>query len=276
VVSYASWYASASKQPSAYRQLLHDVFGADQDVGQQGFSTRQQILDMAAAIGARPGARIVDVCSGSSGPAACIASTLECTVIATDRSPSAFHGAHEHAPPSLHAVVGDALRLPFTGESFDGALVLDSFTSLHEPARVLGEVARVLRPGGGLAFSTEAGPALLPAERRKFRRSEVPSIMATAEWMRLLRRAGFAAVRLNDRTRSAVVIARRLADRLAAAGPELKAELGEQAVDDLAATLAAWAELLECGRVSEVAVVAERRHARDVAGPHEPAALSLA
>jgi hypothetical protein len=67
---------------------------------------------------------------------------------------------------------------------------------------------------------------------------------------------GQAAVWWNDRTRSATVIARRLADRLAAAGPELKAELGDKAVDDLAATLAAWAELLECGRVAELAIMA--------------------
>jgi SAM-dependent methyltransferase len=256
VVSYPSWYASAGKQPSSYRQLLRAVFGADQDIGQQGFSTREQIIELAAAIGARPGVRILDVCSGPSGPAACIASTLECTTIAMDRSTTALHGAHEDGRPDLHSVAGEAASLPFASESFDGTLVLDSFTSLHEPARVLSEVARVLRPGGGLAFSTEVGPALLPAERRKFRHSEVPSIMTAAEWSRLLRSAGFVAVRWNDRTRSATVIARRLADRLAAAGPELKAELGDKAVDDLAATLAAWAELLECGRVAELAIMA--------------------
>jgi hypothetical protein len=80
----------------------------------------------------------------------------------------------------------------------------------------------------------------------------------------------------NDRTRSAAVIAKRLADRLAAAGSELKAELAARAVDDLAATLAAWAELLECGRVSELAVVVERRHTRDLADSREHAVLSAA
>jgi len=61
-------------------------------------------------------------------------------------------------------VEGVAERLPFDPGSFDSALVTYSLCSMHEPARALAEVRRVLRPGGELVF-VEHGLAPDPATR---------------------------------------------------------------------------------------------------------------
>lgn len=52
------------------------------------------------------------------------------------------------------AVLGDALRLPFRAESFDGAAALWMLYHLANPVLALQEAHRVLRAGGLLAVST--------------------------------------------------------------------------------------------------------------------------
>jgi len=47
-------------------------------------------------------------------------------------------------------LAGDAERLPFAGASFDLVIANDSLEHFRDPAAALGELARVLRPGGTL------------------------------------------------------------------------------------------------------------------------------
>lgn len=56
------------------------------------------------------------------------------------------------APVPVELVEGMAERLPFDARSFDSVLVTFSLCSVDDPARVLAEVRRVLRPGGELVF----------------------------------------------------------------------------------------------------------------------------
>jgi len=52
--------------------------------------------------------------------------------------------------------VGDLHELPFPDDSFDQVLLFNVLTYLKSPPRALGELARVLRPGGSLALVTLA------------------------------------------------------------------------------------------------------------------------
>ena len=60
----------------------------------------------------------------------------------------------EHRAPGMPAIRGVGERLPFADESFDLIVCLWVLEHLKEPATVLGEVRRVLRPGGHFVFLT--------------------------------------------------------------------------------------------------------------------------
>ncbi len=97
---------------------------------------------------------------------------------------------------------GRAEELPFAAHSFDSAVVTYSLCSVDDPARVLSELRRVLRPDGELLF-VEHGLARDPATQRRQR-------MLTPMWRRvaggcrldrdigaLVREAGFRSVELS-------------------------------------------------------------------------------
>lgn len=53
-----------------------------------------------------------------------------------------------------HVVAGTADRLPFKDESFDAVSSILAFSYVPDPAAMLAEVSRVLRPGGRVAICT--------------------------------------------------------------------------------------------------------------------------
>jgi ArsR family transcriptional regulator len=55
---------------------------------------------------------------------------------------------------TVRFVRGDMHALPFTAERFDEALLMNALCFARKPARVLAEIARVLRPGGRLIAVT--------------------------------------------------------------------------------------------------------------------------
>lgn len=52
----------------------------------------------------------------------------------------------------LKFLVADAHKLPFASASFDGAVALEVLEHVASPEKVLGEIKRVLRPGGYAVF----------------------------------------------------------------------------------------------------------------------------
>jgi SAM-dependent methyltransferase len=107
-------------------------------------------------LGVAPGDRLLDLGAGG-GRHAFEASRRGARVIALDADAAelkdvgaifAAMDAHD-----VGAVNGDALRLPFPDASFDRIVCLNAFHHVPNPADVLNEMARVLRPGGIAGFS---------------------------------------------------------------------------------------------------------------------------
>ena len=252
MVGFDRWYQAVSRSGSAYRRVLEAAFGQDQFVGQQGFSSRDQLLALGAAALRDSDGPLLDVCCGAGGPAECIAAQLGTRVIGVDLSLPALRLAR------LSTVAGDAAKLPFSDGSFGAALLLDSLASVQALDVLFAEVARVLRPGGGLGVTAEVGRPLSSTERARFTRSAPPTVVEEHTLRACLAGAGFATADVSNHTPRAAAVAHGLVAGLTDLRDDLVKELGQDAVEDLTATLSCLADLLSSRRVSEIALVARR------------------
>jgi ubiquinone/menaquinone biosynthesis C-methylase UbiE len=110
------------------------------------------------------------------------------------------------ANPGVEIVDGDIERLPFPDGSFDFACAIEVLRYLREPARGVGELARVLKRGG-VAFVTAAPRYSLsgyPLLNQITGRAKVPTFtkvrqtfLSEAQARALFERAGFSAVEIH-------------------------------------------------------------------------------
>ncbi len=122
--------------------------------------------------GVGPGRRVLDLgCGGGRHAFACLRAGA--SVVALDAAPGEVASAaamlaamceagEAPAGAGWAAVVGDAGRLPFPAASFDVVVASEVLEHIADDAAALGELARVLLPGGCLAVTVPRfGPELV-------------------------------------------------------------------------------------------------------------------
>jgi len=129
-------------------------------------------LRTADLAGIEPGARVLDVASGTGTSALVLARERGADVTGVELGAGAVAEAGERAhreglAHQVRFVEGDAEALPVAGGSFDAVLCECSLCLFADKERALAEIVRVLRPGGALALSdVVAETAALPAPLR--------------------------------------------------------------------------------------------------------------
>jgi ubiquinone/menaquinone biosynthesis C-methylase UbiE len=78
------------------------------------------------------------------------------TITCLDRSPRVLGAARTRlaSVPNVRYLLGELEAIPARARSFDHVLLFNVLASARHPARVVSEVTRVLRPGGGLTLVT--------------------------------------------------------------------------------------------------------------------------
>ncbi len=118
--------------------------------------TTQPAAQLIAFAGIQPGERVLDVGTGT-GVAAVTAARKGARVSAVDLTPALLEHARENgriAGVDVEWKEGDAEQIPFADGAFD--VVISQFAHMFAPRPdvVVGEMRRVLAPGGRVAFST--------------------------------------------------------------------------------------------------------------------------
>jgi sarcosine/dimethylglycine N-methyltransferase len=155
--------------PINEQQILHDLArdgvaldGLSEAVleryDQDHFGGLEAVDRLADLAGIGPGMHVLDVCSGMGGPARYLAHHRGCRVTGLDITASRHAGAQR-----LTALVGledrvdfrlgNALEMPFADAGFDVVIGQEAFCHVPDKPRLIAECARVVKPGGTIAFT---------------------------------------------------------------------------------------------------------------------------
>ena len=122
-----------------------------------------------AELGLRPGARILDLCTGTGDLAvAALRAQPAASVIGIDFAGEMLRLASQKMASlglaSVRLVRGDGTRIPLGDATCDAATIGFGIRNVVDPGAALRELARVLRPGGRLAI-LEFGQPRVPGIR---------------------------------------------------------------------------------------------------------------
>ena len=137
-----------------------------------------EVLMLAHQARVGPGVPVLDLCCGVAGPGRLITAESGCHYLGVDHSASALAAARRLA--------GD---LPCR---FEVVFLLETMLAFPDKDALVGEVARVLEPGGRFAFTVEEGRPLTEQERAQMPAADTVWPIELAELTGVLRDTGLA------------------------------------------------------------------------------------
>lgn len=199
-----------------YALIRREAFG--EEIGQFSWLTADEYRRFFAWVGIDESSSVVEIASGSGGPALFMAQETGCRATGADIHQAGVDAANARAhelglSARVRFVCADAReRLPFEDETFDALTCIDSFNHMYERDGVLAEWHRVLAPGARLLFTdpiTVTGP--LRREEMITRSGSMGEFVFTPPGVveKLLDEAGFVEVRVEDCTQNMDEVAAR-------------------------------------------------------------------
>jgi len=170
--------ADLGKNPEAVSAMFDDV-AKGYDITNAILSGGNAVLWRIAtvrAIDPQPGERVLDIAAGTGTSAAAIAKS-GAEVVALDFSPGMLkEGRKRH--PNLTFVEGDAESLPFPPKSFDAVTISFGLRNVNNPQLALGEMYRVLKPGGRVVICEFSHPdrAVIKGSYKAYLKYVMPAV----------------------------------------------------------------------------------------------------
>lgn len=194
-------YSELHRLDSPANRLIRDaIWSREDDIGQQSFCTLPYFDEMVHRVRITAGMRVLDVGSGTGGPALYIAGRAGCRIdgveineVGVEVARGLAAGAGVGDRLSFHR--GDAMSMPFPDGTFDAAISFNVMNVFADKVGLFREVARVLRPGGRWAFLSgtfELDEGDRDVRRRLARGYLIPQFYdSLAAYKAKLREAGF-------------------------------------------------------------------------------------
>jgi SAM-dependent methyltransferase len=210
---YNNVYSSFGSEAEA--AVRRQTYG--EDIGQSSWMTASEWLGFADLLRVTDASEVLEVGSGSGGPAIYLALKRGCRVTGLD--------INEHGVRNANALAADrgltdrvdfrvanaAEALSFPPEVFDAIVSNDAMCHIDHRLAVLREWQRVLRPRGRVLFTDAMVITGLVSHEELAIRSSIGFYLFVppGENERLLREAGFKLLEVDDLTGSAAEISRR-------------------------------------------------------------------
>jgi len=244
--------------------IRKDTYGID--IGQNSWLTVDEYERLLPLLQLGPETHVLEVASGSGGPAIYVARTHGCRVTGIDASESGIATASQLAAAAgLDARVqfrhADATGpLPFEAGAFDALVCIDSMNHFPDRAGVLREWQRVLRPGGRALFTDPvviSGPV---TNDELARRSSIGLFVFVPPGVNeaLIAEAGLRVIRQEDVTANAALTAGRWHQARAVRRDALLQIEGEARFTGLQTFFQTVHDLTRERRLSRVAYVVEK------------------
>ena len=199
-------------------RVRQKTFG--EDFGQNSWTTADEYRRWIRALDLREESVVLEVASGSGGPAIFLAQQVGCRVHGVDINANGVAIANEKA-----GVIGLTSRvsfaeadaneaLPFSDETFDAIFCIDSANHFPERLRVLREWHRVLRPRGKAVFTDPVVVTGLVTNDELALRSSIGYFVFAPPGVneRLIEQADFSLLNAEDVTENAAMVSKRWLD----------------------------------------------------------------
>jgi cyclopropane fatty-acyl-phospholipid synthase-like methyltransferase len=255
----AKWVARASRRNrsrSALGLVLNSVF-ENSWIGQQRFTTTEEIDALHAALQVGPGAHVLDIGSGAGGPAIYLAQQTGCHVTGIDSGPvqraQAAAVAAERTD-QVHFVAGDIFALRFPESAFDAIVSRDAFVTIDDKARLFRRCWRLLRPGGRMACTAivSRGDPLDRPQDVSLLSWPLPT---SDDYHALALQGGLRILAIDDLTVTFREVSARWRGSMAVWEEDLIAELGQHDFCVMQATVGQLAEWATQGRIGQMRMV---------------------
>lgn len=245
--------------------IRKETFG--QDIGQNSWLTVAEYDRFIGWLRLEPEQHVLEVASGSGGPAWYLATHAQVHVTGIDANASGVATAVQrvaasHHPQRLSFQVADAnAPLPFDDNAFDAVVCIDSMNHLPDRLRVFGEWCRVLRPGRRAVFTDPVvitGPV---TNDELALRSSIGLFLFVPPGINedLITQAGLQLVHQEDVTENAAVVAGRWHQARQGYKAELLQIEGEERFEGLQRFFAAVERLTRERRISRIVYLVEKR-----------------
>jgi len=183
----------SSSEPDITYFELQAYVGTTKHMG--GFEATKELIELCHVDG---DAYVLDVGCGAGATACYLAEAYGCRVVGVDLREAMVARSKERAQKlgvtdRVAFRVADAQDLPFDDGTFDAVLCESVATFIEDKRRVVGELARVARPGGWVGFNEEIWlkpppPEVVDHVRRMW--PIKPNVPTAEGWEALLREAG--------------------------------------------------------------------------------------
>ena len=234
-------------------------------IGQECLLTPDEIADLARRAGVMAGTSVLDIGSGTGGPACYLAQQFGCRVLGVDVSAVGHAQAVARARDAglsrlVQFRLGDMHALDLPPASFDVIMSLDVWCHIPRRAALLQRCATLLRTGGRLAFYDHVERQPMPAgQRRPFCALwRFPSLETPQSYLEAVRAAGLRLLYHADTSTYAVRFYTRLLEVYLERRAEFEAVRGPERYQEGLERLQMSQHFAATGVLGQFACVAEK------------------